>query len=112
MSDTKKKTVKITESELVDLIDNIVTEAVGEKKKEWEDLNKRYELTRHSLWAVETPNGLTAVVLHEGPGADTFMQKVAVSDHSFDKLMTEKIMEFHGMDLGAPPPGPMPVELI
>ena len=32
---TKKKTVKITENELVDLIDNIVAEAVTEKKKEW-----------------------------------------------------------------------------
>tara|TARA_R110000796_G_scaffold61077_2_gene141370 strand:+ start:15869 stop:16060 length:192 start_codon:yes stop_codon:yes gene_type:complete len=29
------KTVKITENELVDLIDNIVSEAVVEKKKEW-----------------------------------------------------------------------------
>ena len=35
MSNTKKKNVKITESELVDLIDNIVNEAVIEKKKEW-----------------------------------------------------------------------------
>lgn len=30
-----KKTVKITESDLVNLIDNIVTEAVATKKKEW-----------------------------------------------------------------------------
>ena len=30
-----KKTVKITENELVDLIDNIVAEAVVAKKKEW-----------------------------------------------------------------------------
>tara|TARA_R100000908_G_scaffold25664_2_gene11775 strand:+ start:4242 stop:4433 length:192 start_codon:yes stop_codon:yes gene_type:complete len=29
------KTVKITENELVELIDNIVSEAVVEKKKEW-----------------------------------------------------------------------------
>jgi len=35
MSKTKQKTVKITENELVDLIDNIVTETVAEKKKEW-----------------------------------------------------------------------------
>jgi len=34
MSDTKK-TVKIKEAELVDLIDNIVNEAVAEKKKQW-----------------------------------------------------------------------------
>lgn len=34
MSNTKK-TVKITENELVDLIDNIVNEAVNVKKEEW-----------------------------------------------------------------------------
>lgn len=34
MSNTAK-TVKITETELVDLIDKIVTEAVAEKKTEW-----------------------------------------------------------------------------
>ena len=30
-----KKIVRIAETELVELIDNIVTEAVAEKKKEW-----------------------------------------------------------------------------
>lgn len=30
-----KKTVRINEKDLVDLIDNIVTEAVALKKKEW-----------------------------------------------------------------------------
>ena len=38
MSNTKpvaKKTVKIKESELVDLIDNILTEALATKKQEW-----------------------------------------------------------------------------
>lgn len=30
-----KKIVRITENELVELIDNIVTEAVAEKKLEW-----------------------------------------------------------------------------
>ena len=31
----KLKTVKITENELVDLIDGIVTEAIAVKKKQW-----------------------------------------------------------------------------
>jgi hypothetical protein len=38
MSNTKpvaKKTVKINENDLVDLIDNIVKEAVAVKKQEW-----------------------------------------------------------------------------
>jgi hypothetical protein len=35
MSKVAKKTVKIKESELVDLIDKIVNEAVAVKKQEW-----------------------------------------------------------------------------
>jgi hypothetical protein len=35
MLNKAKKTVKITESALVDLIDNIVNEAVDKKKGEW-----------------------------------------------------------------------------
>lgn len=84
----------------------------GEMKKDWDELNKRHSLTRHDVWAVETPNGLTAVVLHEGPGADSFMHDVAESDHPTDVLMKESIEKFHGMDMSAPPPGPMPEKLI
>lgn len=42
-----KKTVKIKESDLVDLIDNIVNEAVAIKKKEWltEQAKKQNEKT-------------------------------------------------------------------
>lgn len=32
---TAKKTVKIKENDLVNLIDDLVTEAIGIKKKEW-----------------------------------------------------------------------------
>lgn len=35
MSELTKKTVKIKESHLVDLIDNIVQEAVAVEKKQW-----------------------------------------------------------------------------
>lgn len=35
MSNVAKKTVKIKESHLVDLIENIVNEAVAVKKQEW-----------------------------------------------------------------------------
>lgn len=42
-----KKTVKIKESDLVDLIDNIVNEAVAVKKQEWitEQAKKQNEKT-------------------------------------------------------------------
>lgn len=84
---------------------------IEEKKSEFEDLNKRHGLTRHDVWLAETPAGPMAVVLHEGPGAETFMQNVAKSENSFDIWMKESIEDFHGMDMGAPPPGPMPIKM-
>ena len=84
----------------------------GEMKKDYDDLNKRHGLTRHDVWAVETPVGLLAVVLHEGTGAESFMHNVAVSEHPTDILMKENIQKFHGMDMSAPPPGPMPEKLV
>ena len=83
----------------------------NEMKNEFDDLNKRFGLTRHDVWAVETPNGLMVAVLHEGPGADTFMHDVAVSKKPFDVEMKKQIESFHGMDLSGPPPGPMPEKL-
>jgi len=84
---------------------------VANSKKDLEDLNKRYGLTRHDVWEVESPDGTLAVVLHEGPGADSFMQKIASSNNKTDLLFKESLAKFHGMDLNAPPPGPMPVKL-
>lgn len=87
-------------------------ELKGSRKAEFNELNKRYGLTRHDAWLVETPNGAMAVVLHEGPGADSFMQKVGHSDNSFDLEMKEHLEDIHGMRMDQPPPGPMPVKLL
>jgi len=84
----------------------------GEKNKAFNEFNKKYGLTRHDAWLAETPDGPVVVALHEGPGADSFMQSVAESDGSFESDFKEKLMEFHGMDLSGPPPGPMPVKMI
>ncbi len=47
----------------------------GVNKRDFDDFNKRYGLTRHDVWLVETPAGPMAVVLHEGSGGDSMMQK-------------------------------------
>jgi hypothetical protein len=84
----------------------------GEKNKMFTDFNKKYGITRHDAWLAETPNGPVVVALHEGPGADDFMQKVAESDGNFETDFKQKLIEFHGMDLSGPLPGPMPVKMI
>lgn len=91
---------------------NWVEELVGEKKTEFDAMNKRHGITRHSVWLAETPSGTVAAVLHEGPGADTFMPNIAQSENSFDAWFKKCVEDLNGMDLGAPPPGPMPVQMI
>lgn len=46
---SNKKTVKIKESHLVDLIDNIVNEAVAIKKQEWINENANKGANKSSL---------------------------------------------------------------
>jgi hypothetical protein len=55
MSKTSKKIVKITESALVDLIDNIVKEAVDKKKVEWiaEQQKKKASLLESKIARLE-----------------------------------------------------------
>jgi len=84
----------------------------GSKKDDFNDLNKRYNITRHSVWYAETPGGPMAVVLHEGPGSDDFMQALGQSNNEFDVWMKEKITEFHNMNFNEPPPGPPPQRLV
>ena len=84
----------------------------GSKREGFSDLNQRYKLTRHEVWYAETPGGPMAVVIHEGPGGEDFMQAVVHSNHSFDVWMREQLAELHGMDFNEPPPGPPPQKLI
>ena len=83
-------------------------EVVTSRGDDFKDLNTRMQLTTHRVWLAETPDGPMAAVLHEGPGESEFMQKVAHSDHPFDKWFRESITKFHGVDFSKPPPGPMP----
>jgi hypothetical protein len=85
---------------------------ITEKKAAFDDMNKRHGITRHEVWLAETPAGPMAAVIHDGPGADEFMPNVANSNNSFDIWFKNSILDLHGMDLGAPLPGPNPVKMI
>lgn len=84
----------------------------GERKSEFIDLNKRYELTRHSVWLTETNDGPAAIILHEGDGEDSFMPKLSVSNNSFDVWFKESVADIHGMKMDQPPTGPIPEKMI
>jgi len=54
MSQPTKKVIKIKENDLVDLIDNIVSEAVAVKKQEWiNEQNKKTTVLESRIKAIE-----------------------------------------------------------
>jgi hypothetical protein len=80
----------------------------GPRRADFDDFNRRYNLTRHDAWLCETPAGTFVVAIHEGPGAAEVTQKVAQSKHDFDVWFTANLARIHGMDLTKPPPGKKP----
>jgi hypothetical protein len=48
-------------------------------------MNQRYSLTGHRAWLQQTPEGQhTVIAVHDGPGGDEFLGKLATSEHEFD----------------------------
>ncbi len=88
------------------------TDLEDSRAEEFKEFNTRYGLTRHSAWLAETPKGPVVAALHEGPGADNFMSKLATSNHDFDVWFKQRVGEIHNMDFSEPMPGLPPQLLI
>ena len=81
-----KKTVRLSESKLVDLIENIVTEAVAEKKKEWIDLR---ELLHYFNRSGQRPRSVPYQP-YESTDDDNVDQYEEEIDSEIDKSVNEK----------------------
>jgi hypothetical protein len=79
-----------------------VRECSTTRKHEFEDFNERMRLTLHRAWLSQTPGGPLVVVVCDGPGARTMMQRLASSDEPFDRWFREKITKLHGIDFSKP----------
>ncbi len=94
----------------------------GELKNFLNDLNGKYksayQVSRKKLGVRErsfhqvTPMGEMIIVTLEGENPQEAFSKFASGDDEFTKWFTKKVSEIHGIDLSAPPPGPMPVMMI
>ena len=91
---------------------NWVAECTGPRRKEFEEFNRRMGINEHRVWFMEGPLGPQAIVVLEGPGGETMLQKLASSDHQFDIWFREQISEFHGRDFSAPMTDPLPENLM
>lgn len=84
-----------------------IAELNGSRKAEFDDMNQRYGLTAHRAWLQQTPDGgYMVIAVHDGPGSDEFLGKLASSDNEFDTWFRNNIASAHGMDFSAPPPPP------
>ncbi len=82
------------------------------KAEEFRAFNERMGITGHKAWFQESPNGAMVIAYHEGPGADSMMEKLATSDHPFDAWFRDQISTIHGMDPTQPMPGGPPQLLV
>jgi hypothetical protein len=73
-------------------------ECAQSRRDEFEAFNERMGLTLHRAWLSEGREGPVAIVVFDGPGAETFLEKLADSQESFDKWFRERVSEYHGMD--------------
>jgi len=79
----------------------------GPRAGEFADFNARMGLDTHQAYLQHTPAGHLVVVVHEGPGADDFLKRVAESVHPFDSWFRKQISTLHDQDFSQPaPPAP------
>jgi hypothetical protein len=87
--------------------EGFMAEVKGPRKAEFDEMNERMGLTGHRAWLQQTPDGHQMVIaVHDGPGGDEFMGKLATSEHEFDAWFRGKIAEVHGIDFSGPMPPP------
>ncbi|MBI1351314.1 MAG: hypothetical protein GC156_09365 [Actinomycetales bacterium] len=80
-------------------------ELKGPRSDEFQASNDRHGITRHSAWLQQNPDGsYVVIVLHDGPGGDTYMKNMAESQDPFDQWFARTVAEVHAMDMSVPPP--------
>ena len=88
-------------------------ELAGPRNEEFREFNERYGLTAHRAALETMPDGAAfALVEHEGPGAQSFLQQLSRSNHPFDSWFRDQISDAHGIDFKNPPQLSQPELLI
>jgi hypothetical protein len=82
-----------------------IADCKGPRKAEFDDMNQRFGLTSHRVWLQQTPDGHELVIaVHEGPGAEEYLGKLAASENDFDVWFRGVITDVHGIDFSKPLP--------
>jgi hypothetical protein len=86
-------------------------ETIGARKADFEALQARSNITRETWAMQETPMGSFMLVWFEGDVEKAFSD-LAGDNSEFGTWFKAQALELTGVDLGAPPGGPLPEVLI
>ena len=79
-------------------------EIQGPRKAAMDAVMRSTGVTRQVALLQQTPHGDFAVVMIEADDPGKFMQAMGAATDDFTKWFKAQVMDFHGMDLAAPPP--------
>lgn len=80
---------------------------MNEKNQEFKNSRKNLGIIERSFLQ-STPHGDMIIVTLEGENAAEAFTKFGQGSDSFTQWFRQQVKEIHGVDLNAPPPGPMP----
>jgi hypothetical protein len=86
-------------------------ETIGARKADFEKLQARSNITRETWAMQETPMGSFMVVFFEGDVEHAFAD-LAGDSSEFGTWFRGQVLDLTGVDLGAPPEGPLPDVLV
>ena len=88
-----------------------ISELTGARKAEFAQ-SRRSLGVRERTFLQHTPQGDLVLVTLEGDRPETAFAEFAKRADPFAMWFKQQVKEIHGMDLNAPPPGPMPQQVI
>ena len=83
----------------------------GAKKADFAASRKRLGV-RERTFHQQTPMGDFVIVTLEGDDPAGAFKKFGQGDDAFTKWFVAEVKNIHGVDVTAPPPGPMPTQII
>jgi hypothetical protein len=88
-----------------------MSELTGARKAEFA-ASRRSLGVRERTFLQHTPHGDLVLVTLEGDHPETAFAEFGKRTDPFTMWFKQQVSEIHGMDLSAPPPGPMPEQVI
>ena len=79
----------------------------GEKSNEYKASRARLGV-RERVFFQQTPQGDLVLVTLEGNDPEAAFSRFAEANDTFTQWFLKEVKAIHGLDLAAPPPGPMP----